>query len=123
MIWATYREGTGGGVQEVRGAELTLNSCRGRGHGAPATRARPPTSPASPRRSPALGQGTGMPTTNQLARKPVRKPRKRGKSLALQQRPQVRGGVLWAGIRTPRKPNSAQRTVARVRLSNGIEVT
>jgi small subunit ribosomal protein S12 len=31
--------------------------------------------------------------------------------------------VLWAGIRTPRRPNSAQRTVARVRLSNGIEVT
>ncbi|HEV3262884.1 MAG TPA: 30S ribosomal protein S12 [Gemmataceae bacterium] len=64
-----------------------------------------------------------MPTINQLVRKPRRKPRKRRKSRALQQRPQVRGVVLWTGIRRPRKPNSAQRTVARVRLSNGFEVT
>ncbi len=64
-----------------------------------------------------------MPTINQLVRRPRRKARKRSKSRALQGRPQVRGVVLWAGIRLPRKPNSAQRTVARVRLSNGIAVT
>jgi small subunit ribosomal protein S12 len=64
-----------------------------------------------------------MPTINQLVRKPRRKPRKRQKSRALQQRPQARGVVIWAGIRRPRKPNSAQRTVARLRLSNGFEVT
>lgn len=64
-----------------------------------------------------------MPTINQLVRKPRRKPPNRHKCRALQQRPQVRGVVLWTGIRRPRKPNSAQRTVARVRLSNGFEVT
>ena len=64
-----------------------------------------------------------MPTINQLVRKPRRKPPKRRKSRALQQRPQVRGVVLWTGIRRPRKPNSAERKVARVRLSNGFEVT
>jgi small subunit ribosomal protein S12 len=41
----------------------------------------------------------------------------------LQGRPQVRGVVLRAGTRTPRKPNSAQRAVARVLLSNGVAVT
>ena len=64
-----------------------------------------------------------MPTFNQLVRKPRRKPRKRCKSRALQGRPQLRGVVLWTGIREPRKPNSAWRAVARVRLSNGFEVT
>ncbi len=64
-----------------------------------------------------------MPTTNQLVRKPRRRPRRRSKSRALQRRPQVRGVVLWTGIREPRKPNSAMRCVARVRLSNGFEVT
>src|SRR5262249_4517290 len=68
-------------------------------------------------------KGRSMPTTNQLVRKP-RKPRRRGsRSRALQKRPQLKGVVLWTGIRTPRKPNSGKRTVARVRLSNGIEVT
>ena len=64
-----------------------------------------------------------MPTINQLVRKPRRKPRSRSKSRALQGRPQLRGVVLWTGARTPRKPNSAWRAVARVRLSNGFEVT
>jgi small subunit ribosomal protein S12 len=64
-----------------------------------------------------------MPTINQLVRKPRRKPRKPRRSRALQKRPQLRGVVLWSGVRTPRKPNSAWRAVARVRLSNGIEVT
>ena len=64
-----------------------------------------------------------MPTINQFVRKPRRKPRKRNKSPALQHHPQLRGVVLWTGVRTPRKPNSAWRAVARVRLSNGYEVT
>lgn len=64
-----------------------------------------------------------MPTINQLVRKPRRKPRSHSKSRALQQHPQLRGVVIWTGVRTPRKPNSAWRAVARVRLSNGFEVT
>ena len=64
-----------------------------------------------------------MPTINQLVRKPRRKPRRRSKNRALQRHPQLRGVVLWTGVRTPRKPNSAWRAVARVRLSNGFEVT
>jgi len=64
-----------------------------------------------------------MPTINQLVRWPRRKPPRRRRSRALQGRPQVRGVVLWTGIRRPRKPNSAQRIVARVLLSNGVEVT
>ena len=64
-----------------------------------------------------------MPTFNQLVREPRRKPHKRSKSPALQRHPQLRGVVLWTGVRTPRKPNSAWRAVARVRLTNGYEVT
>jgi small subunit ribosomal protein S12 len=64
-----------------------------------------------------------MPTINQLVRKPRKTPHRPSKSRALQQCPQLRGVVLWAGVRTPRKPNSAWRAVARVRLSNGFEVT
>jgi small subunit ribosomal protein S12 len=64
-----------------------------------------------------------MPTINQLVRKPRRKPRRHTKSRALQRHPQLRGVVLWTGVRTPRKPNSAWRAVDRVRLSNGFEVT
>jgi small subunit ribosomal protein S12 len=64
-----------------------------------------------------------MPTTNQLVRKPRQRQRRRSKSPALGQRPQLKGIVLWTKLRTPRKPNSAWRKVARVRLSNGVEVT
>jgi small subunit ribosomal protein S12 len=64
-----------------------------------------------------------MPTFNQLVRKPRKPAKRRSKSPALQGRPQVKGVVLRAGVRPPRKPNSAQRRVVRVRLSNGIEVT
>lgn len=64
-----------------------------------------------------------MPTTNQLVRKPRKPQRRRTKSRALHARPQLKGVVLWTKLRNPRKPNSAQRAVARVRLSNGFEVT
>ncbi len=64
-----------------------------------------------------------MPTINQLIRKPrvpqFRKPR----HPAMQGCPQKRGVCLQVKIMTPKKPNSALRKVARVRLSNGIEVT
>lgn len=64
-----------------------------------------------------------MPTLNQL----VRKGRwtKKGKSMApaLQNCPQKRGVCVRVYTTTPKKPNSALRKVARVRLSNGIEVT
>ncbi|MCB9477335.1 MAG: 30S ribosomal protein S12 [Deltaproteobacteria bacterium] len=64
-----------------------------------------------------------MPTINQLvrsARKPVKK---RGTAPALQSCPQRRGVCTRVYTTTPKKPNSALRKVARIRLSNGIEVT
>ena len=64
-----------------------------------------------------------MPTVNQLVRK-GRSPKKyKSKSPALMNCPQRRGVCLQVTTRTPKKPNSALRKVARVRLSNGIEVT
>ena len=64
-----------------------------------------------------------MPTINQLVRKP-RKPKVyKSKSRALNSCPQRRGVCLQVTTRTPKKPNSALRKVARVRLSNGIEAT
>ncbi len=64
-----------------------------------------------------------MPTANQLVRH-KRKPKKiKGKSPALQACPQRRGVCLRVYTTTPKKPNSALRKVARVRLSNGFEVT
>lgn len=64
-----------------------------------------------------------MPTFNQLARG-VRKPNpSKSKSVALTECPQRRGVCLRVFTRTPKKPNSALRKVARVRLSNGREVT
>jgi small subunit ribosomal protein S12 len=63
-----------------------------------------------------------MPTINQLVR--AKRPRKtrRRKSPALQQCPQKRGVCLQVKTKTPKKPNSALRKVAWVRLSNGQEV-
>jgi small subunit ribosomal protein S12 len=64
-----------------------------------------------------------MPTINQLVkngRKPVRR---KGKTPDLGQCPQKRGVCLQVRTQTPKKPNSALRKVARVRLSNGKEVT
>ena len=64
-----------------------------------------------------------MPTTNQLVRKPRKPKRYKSKSPALMRCPQRRGVCLQVTTRTPKKPNSALRKVARVRLSNGQEVT
>lgn len=64
-----------------------------------------------------------MPTINQLVRKGRAKVRKKTKSPALQSCPQRRGVCTRVYTTTPKKPNSALRKVARVRLTNGIEVT
>ena len=78
-----------------------------------------------------------MPTINQLVRKPRKRPVKKTKAPALRftfnilkgrmlrgkGAPQKRGVCTQVKTMTPRKPNSALRKVARVRLSNGIEVT
>ena len=64
-----------------------------------------------------------MPTINQLVRKGREKKLKRSKAPALQGNPQKRGVCVRVFTTTPKKPNSALRKVARVRLSNGISVT
>ena len=64
-----------------------------------------------------------MPTINQLVRKGRKKVKKRSKSPVLDSCPQKRGVCLQVKTQTPKKPNSALRKVARVRLSNGKEVT
>ncbi|MCX6338303.1 MAG: 30S ribosomal protein S12 [Candidatus Aureabacteria bacterium] len=64
-----------------------------------------------------------MPTINQLVRKGRQRQRRRTKSPALMQCPQKRGVCLLVKTQTPKKPNSALRKVARVRLMNGMEVT
>jgi len=64
-----------------------------------------------------------MPTINQLVRKARKKRSKRQKRPDLESCPQKRGVCLYVTTRTPKKPNSALRKVARVRLSNGREVT
>lgn len=64
-----------------------------------------------------------MPTINQLIRKGRMLVKNKTKSPALQGCPQRRGVCLQVKTRTPKKPNSALRKVARVRLTNNIEVT
>jgi small subunit ribosomal protein S12 len=64
-----------------------------------------------------------MPTINQLVRKRRKKISKRSNTPALQNCPQRRGVCVRVYTTTPKKPNSALRKVARVRLTNGIEVT
>ena len=64
-----------------------------------------------------------MPTINQLIRKERKAILKRKKTPALQACPQRRGVCTRVYTTTPKKPNSALRKVARVRLTNGIEVT
>lgn len=64
-----------------------------------------------------------MPTFNQLVRKGRRRPRSKTASPALQACPQRRGVCTRVYTSNPKKPNSALRKVARVRLTNGIEVT
>ena len=64
-----------------------------------------------------------MPTINQLVRKGREIVRNRTKSPALKGCPQKRGVCIRVYTTTPKKPNSALRKVARVRLTNGMEVT
>ncbi|MEM7198747.1 MAG: 30S ribosomal protein S12 [Planctomycetota bacterium] len=64
-----------------------------------------------------------MPTINQLVRKGRKKIRAKSKSPVLDRCPQKRGVCLQVKTMTPKKPNSALRKIARVRLSNGKEVT
>ena len=63
-----------------------------------------------------------MPTINQLVRKGRRKVRAKSKAPALQGNPFRRGVCVQVMTRTPKKPNSAIRKVAKVRLTNGVEV-
>jgi len=64
-----------------------------------------------------------MPTINQLVRKGRSPKRRRSKSPVLESCPQKRGVCLQVKTQTPKKPNSALRKVARVRLSTGKEIT
>src|ERR1700754_908199 len=64
-----------------------------------------------------------MPTISQLVRAGRKKNVSKTKSPALQDSPQKRGVCVRVFTQTPKKPNSALRKVARVRLTNGIEVT
>ena len=64
-----------------------------------------------------------MPTIHQLVRKGRERAGSKTKSPALEGAPQKRGVCVRVYTQTPRKPNSALRKVARVRLTNGIEVT
>ncbi|KAG1715123.1 30S ribosomal protein S12 [Nymphon striatum] len=68
------------------------------------------------------GERTGMPTIQQLIRKPRQPKVKRSKSMHLEQCPQKRGVCTRVYTTTPKKPNSAMRKVAKVRLTNGFEV-
>ncbi len=64
-----------------------------------------------------------MATTNQLVRKPRSTKREKSTVPALEASPQKRGVCTRVYTTTPKKPNSAMRKVARVRLTNGFEVT
>ena len=64
-----------------------------------------------------------MPTINQLVRLGRIRFKKKSKSRALEECPQKRGVCLQVKTQTPKKPNSALRKVARVRLTNSVEVT
>lgn len=70
-----------------------------------------------------LKGGGGMPTINQLIRKGRKKVEYKSASPALEESPQKRGVCTQVRTATPKKPNSALRKVARVRLTNGIEVS
>lgn len=67
--------------------------------------------------------GQSMATTNQLVRKPRSTKKMKSKVPALGASPQKRGVCIRVYTTTPKKPNSAMRKVARVRLTNGFEVT
>jgi small subunit ribosomal protein S12 len=66
---------------------------------------------------------SGLPTISQLVRKERKKVQDKTKSPALKSNPQKRGVCTRVYTTTPKKPNSALRKVARVRLTNGFEVT
>src|SRR5438045_7158977 len=82
-----------------------------------------PLSPSLPNVASPARIAPRMPTINQLIRKGRRKLRGRSKSPVLQSCPQRRGVCLVVKTTTPKKPNSALRKIARVRLSNGREIT
>jgi small subunit ribosomal protein S12 len=63
-----------------------------------------------------------MPTINQIIRKPRKDKRLTGQYSALKGNPQLKGVVLRVFTRKPKKPNSAIRKLAKVRLSNGSEI-
>jgi small subunit ribosomal protein S12 len=67
--------------------------------------------------------GSRMPTISQLVRRGRKNKARKATAPALQQCPQKRGVCVRVYTSTPKKPNSALRKVARVRLTNGIEVT
>ena len=67
-------------------------------------------------------KGIRMPTLNQLVRKGRKEIAKKKKTRALQECPQKRGVCVRVYTTTPKKPNSALRKVAKVRLTNGFEV-
>jgi small subunit ribosomal protein S12 len=64
-----------------------------------------------------------MPTINQLVRKGRKRPVEKSKSPVLERCPFKRGVCVQVKTMTPKKPNSALRKIARVRLSNGKEIT
>ena len=64
-----------------------------------------------------------MPTINQLVRKGRKRVRRKSKAPVLDKCPQKRGVCLQVKTMTPKKPNSALRKIARVRLTNGKEIT
>ncbi len=68
-------------------------------------------------------QGVRVPTISQLVRKGRYREKSKSKSPALQKCPQRRGVCVRVFTQTPKKPNSALRKVARVRLSNGKEIS
>jgi small subunit ribosomal protein S12 len=70
-----------------------------------------------------MHEGASLPTINQLVRKGRNPRRSKTASPALHSSPQKRGVCTRVYTTTPKKPNSALRKVARVRLTNGIEVT
>jgi small subunit ribosomal protein S12 len=83
-----------------------------------ANRTAPPLDPA-----PQQGEEHFMPTINQLVRKGREPQKTKSKVPAMEQNPQKRGVCTRVYTTTPKKPNSALRKVARVRISGGIEVT
>ena len=72
---------------------------------------------------PGFREGSNMPTINQLVRKGRERVKKKTSTPALKGAPQKRGVCTRVYTSTPKKPNSALRKVARVRLTSGVEVT